>query len=315
MKRVLVISPSTDFSGVGINLKRAFDTVPNHWRARHVVGRPSPYGYPTDVLWPRRSHDANVVVGQLAAAADVLHIMDHPAILERLGHARQAIVVQHLGTRYREDPAGISNLCRDYGATEITDSFDLMVFPWVRWVPVAVDIAYLRAERERVYRPDPKVIRIAHAPTMRSTGSTDLVLATIERLRSEFAIEFDLIEHVSNAECIARKARADIYVDRIGIGFGVNAIEAWAMGIPVVSGMAPESAKDRAFAEFGHLPWLDVTEETLYEGIRSLIVDRDLWRLYHERGLAHAVRYHSFGAVVERTTEVYARAMSARVAA
>lgn len=310
MKNVLIISPTTDYAGVGIGLKRAFDSMSTSWRARHVRRQAGPYGYPADIEWVKGDRPVDRQVHELFATADVVHVMDYPPVLERFTIGRQALVVQHLGTRYRNDPAGISAICQQFGAVEITDSFDLMVFPYVRWVPVAVDTKGLFNERLRLYRPSAEVVRIAHAPTDRATSDTDLVLATVERLKGEFDIEFDLIDHVTNAECISRKARADIYVDRFGVGFGVNSIECWAMGIPVVSGMSDEAAKARAVAEFGRLPWLDATPGTLYQRLRRLVADINLRREYSRMGLDHAERYHSHRAVVEKTTRVYAEAMT-----
>lgn len=305
--KVLIISPTTDFAGVGINLKRALDAA--GWRARHVARKVSPYGYPMDIHWRGGDRELNRRIRELHDKADVVHVMDNPAILSRFTRRRQAVVVQHLGTRYREDSEGITALCRLYGATEITDSFDLMVYPHVRFVPVAVDTRALWATRRRVYQ-DSDVIRIAHAPTDRATSDTDVVIETVERLAREFPIELDLIEGVPNAECIERKARADIYIDRMGIGFGVNAIECWAMGIPVVSGFVDPSVTTRARAEFGYLPWLDATRETMYTAVRSLVTSAPLRHQYAQLGREHAERWHSPQAVVERVTAIYSDSMA-----
>lgn len=311
-RNVLIISPTTDYAGVGINLKRAFDQFAPAWHARHVVRRESPYGYPMDFYWPRRNRAITLEVREMFRKADVVHVMDQPSVLHhfhREPHHR--FVVQHLGTRYREDPDAVTAQSRLYGAVEITDSIDLLIKPHVRWVPVTVDVRGLYQDRLRLYHPLAEVTRIAHAPTDRATSSTDVVEVAIQRLEHDgFNIDFDLIEGVSNRECIERKAQADIYVDRIGVGFGVNAIEAWSMGIPVVSGFGDEKVTDRARREFGtDIPWVDATNETMYQQIRSLITDRAMWLDYSRRGLDHANRFHSPQRVVERTTEIYARAI------
>lgn len=314
--KVLIISPTTDYAGVGINLKLAFDQAGGRWQARHVVRKPSPYGYPMDFYWPRRDRSITQRVRELYREADLIHVMDQPSVLKHFHREHQRYVVQHLGTRYRENPEGVSAQCQLYDAIEITDSIDLLHDPKVRWVPVAVDTRALFRERLRMYQPNAEVVRIAHAPTDRSTSDTDVVLSTIDRLDQEFPVDFDLIEDVSNAECIERKARADIYIDRMGVGFGVNAIECWAMGIPVVSGFADDAITDRAKLEFGGtLPWLPATRQTMYEAVRSLIVDRSRWHQYRELGIAHADRFHSFRSVLAKTTAIYAEAMSAERAA
>jgi len=312
--KVLIISPTTDFAGVGINLKHAIDKYGGSWTARHVVRTPSPYGYPMDFYWPRHDRLITERVRRLYRDADVVHVMDKPNVLVHFHREGQRYVVQHLGTRYRENPEEVSARCALYGAIEITDSIDLLILPHVRFVPVTVDTEALLATRQRIYQPS-NAIRIAHAPTDRATSDTDVVLAAIERLKQEFPISFDLIENVSNTECIERKARADIYIDRMGIGFGVNAIECWAMGIPVVSGFANPAVSARAFREFGGaLPWLDATRETLYSAVRMAIIDPELRESLSQRALDHAQRWHSPQAVVEKMTAIYAEALQ-RVAA
>lgn len=310
--KVLIISPTTDFAGVGINLKHAFDSFGGSWEARHVVRTPSPYGYPMDFWWPRKNRAITEQVRAMFKVADVVHVMDKPNVLTHFHREHQRFVVQHLGTRYREAPEQMTAQSRMYDAIEITDSMDLLLYPHVRFVPVTVDTRGLFQDRLRLYKPNAELVRIAHAPTDRSTSDTDAVLSVIERLSQEFAIEFDLIEDVSNRECIERKAKADIYIDRMGIGFGVNAIECWSMGIPVVSGFAEPAITARARQEFGgYLPWLDATRETLYAAVRSLIVDRGKWAEYSRIGLDHAERWHSPRAVVEKVTAIYAEAFRA----
>jgi hypothetical protein len=307
---VLIISPTTDFAGVGINLKHAFDEFSPTWHARHVVRKASPYGYPMDFVWPRRDRAITEQVRVMFKQADIVHVMDKPNVLTHFHRANQRFVVQHLGTRYREAPEQMTAQSRMYDAIEITDSIDLLLFPHVRFVPVAVDTRALLETRLRVYQPS-DVIRIAHAPTDRSTSDTDVVLATIERLSREFPIEFDLIEDVSNKECIERKARADIYIDRMGIGFGVNAIECWAMGIPVVSGFSDPAFTERARLEFGDLPWVNATRDSMYDVVRMMVASRAKRTEYGWLGQEHADRWHSQEAVLAKVTAIYDEALQA----
>ena len=222
------------------------------------------------------------------------------------------IVVHHLGTNYRRNPRKVSRYCRRFGAVEVTDSLDLMVLGNLPWLPAPADI-----NRIAVYRaehPTSKRILIAHAPTNRAIKSTELIIETVGKLAEKYTIEFDLIERVSNDECLQRKAQADIFVDELTLGFGLNNIECWAMGIPVVSGLKDPKARDKALGMWGEFPWHDATEETLYRRIEELIVSPNLRREMANRGMAHVMRWHSEKAVVEQTLAVYERA-GMRVAA
>ncbi len=122
------------------------------------------------------------------------------------------VLVQHLGSSYLKDPQRVSTLCESYGAKQASGGFYLPTD--APWLPVAVMPDMPR-------RTNGGKVRIAHAPTSRSLKSTDVILEAIGRLN----VELDLIEGVTNRECMVRKARADILVDKLTYGYGVGAIE------------------------------------------------------------------------------------------
>ena len=80
-----------------------------------------------------------------------------------------------------------------------------------------------------------KTIQVAHAPTNRFYKGSDKIILVCEKLESEGLIKFDLIENLSHAAAIKRKARSDIFIDQIGDrggwGYGMNSVESLSMGI------------------------------------------------------------------------------------
>jgi hypothetical protein len=307
--KLVILNHGPDTAGVGFNLKQAFDRYAPDWTARSVSRGVTYLDYPLDILWwaGKRGLRMERTVTKLVAQADVLHVMDGWPILELfkdvLGH--QKIIVQHLGTYYRRDRLRAHRRCTAWGATQVTDSIDL-VSPFVQFLPTAIDTDALAALRQ----PNTSSrIRIAHAPTDRTTKSTEAIIEAVMQLGEKYPITFDLIEGVTNAECLQRKARADIFVDQTMLGWGVNNIECWSMGIPVVSGIEDHRAKKRAMRMFGgQLPWADATEATLHSVIEHLILNPDWRAALGERGRQHAQRWHSQEAVVEQTLKVYQRA-------
>lgn len=313
--KLVILNAGADTAGCGIALKRAFDNHATGWEARAISRHGTYLQYPSDIVWPKdptlqQTHE----VIELVRNADVVHVMDHQVIIRAFRNyiRGKVLVVHHLGTNFRRNPVVVSEQCRRVGATQVTDSLDLMLYPRVSWLPVTTDldgIAVLRL----AYRPTDR-IRIAHAPTNRIIKSTDLIVETIEALAKRYPIDFDLIERVSNRECLERKALADIFVDELTLGYGLNAIECWAMGIPVVSGLADPRARLKAGAMFGSFPWEDATADTLSAVIERLIVDQSYRREVGDRGRVHAYEWHSQAAVVEQTLALYERA-GLRVAA
>lgn len=76
-------------------------------------------------------------------------------------------------------------------------------------------------------------VKIGHAPTNRAAKGSERILAILEEIASEREIEVFLIENLPHDTAIQLKDRCDIFIDQIGaLGYGINALEALAMGIP-----------------------------------------------------------------------------------
>jgi glycosyltransferase involved in cell wall biosynthesis len=153
------------------------------------------------------------------------------------------------------------------------------------------------------------MVLIVHAPTNRSVKSTDLFLEAIERLQDEgLPVEVDIIEHRPWRECLERKAKADIYFDQIKLGYGCNALEVWAMGIPVVAG-ADDRTLDEMERRFGQLPFYHATEDTIYDALKELVESPELRERYGQIGQQYVRTHHDYPVVVEQLKGIYARAL------
>ena len=80
------------------------------------------------------------------------------------------------------------------------------------------------------------------------------------------------------------------------------------MGIPVISGIANSSSKDRMIARFGGLPFLEATEDSLETTLEMLITDPVLRSEWAERGRAHLQAVHHPQVVVSKAIELYTEA-------
>lgn len=299
--KVLFVASGNDTGGLTINMKRAFDRYGKGWTARAVRFSNNGFDWPADIEWPRQRWEARMAFDE----ADVIHVMERPGRLFRFGDVSgKVVVVQHLGTYYRNRPEEVSAACQRIGALEFASSHDLMLMPHLGWLPITTDMQYVRSFRKR--RTVHKRVRIAHAPTNREIKSTDLIVATIERLALHHPIDFDLIEGVPWAECLERKSRADLFVDELTLGFGSNALEAWLLGMPVVSGVQ-EPVRSRMLRDFP-LPFVEATPETLYDVLEKMITNPYLRWLEAKRGLEHVRQFHSPQQIVERSIDIYQRA-------
>lgn len=146
--------------------------------------------------------------------------------------------------------------------------------------------------REARSRP----VRIGHAPTNRAAKGSDVILAVLQQLQTERDIEIVLIEHLPYREAIARKDTCDIFIDQIGdLGYGINALEALALGIPTCTGLVP--AFKRAYPDH---PFVEVDRRNLKDALLALIDDAARRRRLAEQGRRWLERHHDSRAIVQR---------------
>jgi hypothetical protein len=304
--RILHLSLSADTGGQGNAIREAFATVRPDWRIDQMRRKPTWIGYPAQYDY------APGLARRLYRAADVVHLnqsLKGRTLFDPAG--RIPVVVHHHGTEYRRSQEAIDESCRDAGAVQVAATLDLIGSPGVEWLPSVVDLDRLAGIRAG-YRPGPTV-RIMHSPTNRAIKSTDVVIATVERLRAQgLPVRLVLVERKPWGECINIKATADIVVDQLELGYGLNAIEAWAMGVPVIAGTTNPTTRARMLETFGTLPFLEAAETNLGDAIEALVRDAQLRHVFGDTGRHHAERFHSPEAVVPRLEAVYHRAATSR---
>lgn len=292
MSRLLIVSPVSDVAGVGIGIKQAFDEVRGDWEARHVRGGPEWLDYPFDAEWDQ--------LEELWDWADAVLVMELPKHVWHL--PRKPTVVYHTGSRYRRDPKRRSLEAERIESMEVSGSLDLCRLRRTRWLPITTDVEGIRNTFPRIPHDGP--IRVAHAPTNRELKSTDLILEVLDTVPG---IEVDVIEGVPWAECLARKSRADIYIDELTLGYGMNALECWAMGIPVVSGIYDRAFRSDALRMWGEFPFVDATPDTLRTVVTGLVASPELRDEAATDGWRFVKNYHSRAAVVQRVTDLLTR--------
>lgn len=253
--------------------------------------------------------------------ADVIHLHGDLSYRRRVRGQEKPILMNHHGTQFRTRPEYHLEELRKTRAVAVASTVDLhAIAPTeVHWLPQAFDLEELQKYRDP--QPDDGVLRIAHAPTNRPIKSTTALVEAVLRLqRLGVRLELDIIEGVSNAECLRRKGKADVFVDQLILGYGNNAVEAWAMGLPVIAGVQPERAEpvirqripeetpSRMLELWGGFPFYSATEETLTTALLQMRnpAIREQWAA---TGKAHVERFHAASVVVERLSALYQEAI------
>ena len=289
--KVVQYLPYDDVGGVGFRTARALNRHRPDWDVKAYRGAPSYLQFPEHSRWhwPTIARDCY--------EADVVHSHDHRAkIVNRL-----ADVVTFHGTGFREGPA--ASLAHAGDARVLVSTLDLWLQApdEVEWMPQMDDLDALASH---VVPHGTDKVRVCHAPTNRALKSTHEFLAACERLQAQGApLDVVLIEGVSWAEAVKIKGTCDVVFDQTAYGYGGNAIEAWARGLPVICGAADATLEEYE-RRFGSLPFVVADPGSIENALELLLqpVERGYWG---QKGRMHAQRFHSQQAGVERLAGIY----------
>ncbi|HVM57789.1 MAG TPA: hypothetical protein VMT74_10010 [Gaiellaceae bacterium] len=175
----------------------------------------------------------------------------------------------------------------------------------IRWVPDAVVIPP-GIELSGI-EPSPPSDRerpvVLHAPSSRRRKGTEHVVAACERL----GVELEIVEGLDHREAFERYRNADIVVDQLNAGwYGVFAIEAMALGKPVVTFLHEEAVR-RTEEAFGvEVPIVGATSETLAGVLRPLVESPEERRRVGAASRAYVERVHDADEVAARLVDLYA---------
>lgn len=306
MNRLFLVSTGQDTGGFSWRIFEAFRRQLLDWEARSMAATRTYIAYPEDLPY-RRS-----LLLDLYAQADVIHLQNQTAGWELYDNgAGKPTILQHHGTIFREGHEFLSAQARRVGMVEIASTLDLTLLePDVEWVPVPYQRAEMEAIRERFYQPRDGVVRIAHAPTNRVIKGTDHFMRVVKRLQQRHRVELVLIEQRSWRQCLQMKAGADIFYDQLDLGYGCNAVEAWAMGIPVVAGVRDRQVRATMLSRWSRWPFAFAQPDTLEAVLEALITSENARQEAVARGNEHFDRWHDEAVVAPLLASIYSAAPS-----
>lgn len=291
-----------------------------------AVLAPGPFGYGFDIdlhagsdhpVWVRLARRARFL-RRAVREFDIFHfnfgltlltvrqlgtVRDELALLKRLG---KMVLVTYQGCDVRpkaacpcRKPACFAeDRYRQPAAQRALEHADRVFYlnPDLRqWLPGARFMPYASVDPrqvEPVGAPEGSELVVAHAPTDRDVKGTRHVVEAVDSLRGEgVALRLDLIEGVTRAEVLERLAAADLVVDQLLMGwYGAFAVEAMAIGRPVLAQIREEEPEDNPFG--GALPIVRTSATSLAEELRALATDRDRRRQLGQAGRRFVEEHH-----------------------
>lgn len=254
--------------------------------------------YPSDILAPSAEE-----LAKLWDWADVVHIRDGLPALARELPDKPTVITYH-GNFYRRNYSIYHKRCAAKGRVVTVSTIDLTTYhdEAPEWLPQP------REDLSKLWDPHPHKFIVVHAPTNPATKSTTEITEAIKGLRG---VNLELIQQATYAECMERKAKGHVLIDQFRYGYGNNAVEAWALGIPTVGGFWGKLWHRALLRYCDELPF--ALAKGTVEGIRETIVrlqdDPAFYAETQERGRAFFFRYHHAPVVARRAVELYEQAL------
>jgi glycosyltransferase involved in cell wall biosynthesis len=267
-----------------------------HPEADVSLDRPAGFWGRQAVQWP--------AFLRLLPRTDVFHFYFGWTLVPRkltwplLKATRRRSVLHFLGSDIRGKAPGELRYARGADA-RIVGSYDAL-----RWVPDAhvvppgLDLGdYAPAPLEDRKRPV-----VLHAPSDRRRKGTEHVIAACEGLD----VELDLVEGLRHDDARRRYEQADIVVDQLNAGwYGILALEAMALGKPVLSYLRPEAVQETERRLGVQVPIVPVTRDTLRDRIAELAGSPERRRQVGAASRAYVAQNHDADTGADRLLEIY----------
>jgi glycosyltransferase involved in cell wall biosynthesis len=182
---------------------------------------------------------------------------------------------------------------------QIVGSFDALRWvPEAHMIPPGLDLT--------PFTPVPPTDRerplVVHAPSDRKKKGTQYVIDACAQL----PVDLDIVEGLPHEQARERYKRADIVVDQMNAGWhGVFALEAMALGKPVVAYLKPDVVERSATGYGVRIPIVPATAETLVADLRPLVERPALRRELGAAGRAYVEQVHDIDRIADRFIDLY----------
>lgn len=138
---------------------------------------------------------------------------------------------------------------------------------------------------------------------------TDVMLAALERLQADFPdeVEYVTAENVPFDEYVQLLCSSDVLLDQLySYTPAMNALQAMAQGLVVVTGGEPENYEILGETELRPIINVLPSEESVYEQLRALVLRRDEIPLLSQQSRAYIMKHHEYLNVAQQYLDFWA---------
>ncbi len=210
--------------------------------------------------------------------------------IKKLVSAGKKVLCLYLGSDMRR--RGVIPFINKISMLNLTVEFDhLDLHPDINHIHFPVDLSKFQPVTLR----EKKSVVIGHAPSNRAAKGTNLILSVLNELKKRFSLEVKLIENLSHKDALMEKRKCDIFIDQVSeLGYGVNALEAISMGIPVCT-----SLPDGFNSKYPGHPYIEINKEIINESLAGVIRDFGLRKDIGKKSRLWAEKQHSHLKIAE----------------
>lgn len=268
--------------------------VPGRWLKAHraagldtrmVVELPHPYVYGTPAKIQRWSTlvDGPTHIADDLDWADAIMVYDHPVYLEAALATGKPVLWRALGQSAREFASRLRDMLQEQQVVRATVGLPDLA--------LSLDLPLVGAPYPLLQPADPTALVVCHAPSDRKAKGTAVVVDAVAGTPATL----DLVEREANYVVMKHKRRSAIVVDSFSdFGYGVNAIEAMALGLPAVAYARPD-VRDY-WRRLGSPVCLVDGPDDLRRMLTRLCEDDDLRARLGEKGRRWVETFHSAAA-------------------
>lgn len=228
------------------------------------------------------------------------------------------VVMEYLGTDvdlwlglngldWRGRPINRVNLVKKVYKQSIQTNKQLVCAPYYKQfvdnsivLPLALDL-----NEYKLYPINKKdELTIMHCPSSRTAKKTDYLEAALERLRQEgYKFQYNCVTNVSHKQLKEEYIKADIVVDQLNFWYGTVAVEAMALGRPVVAGYYPHIC--HLDSRYENLPIINADIFNIYNVMKDILDGKYNLEDIGIRSRNFVMKTHDLQAVIHQLVDVY----------
>jgi glycosyltransferase involved in cell wall biosynthesis len=147
--------------------------------------------------------------------------------------------------------------------------------------------------------------KILHSPTSRDIKGTKYVIEACNILKKRgYPVELILSENATHNKMKELHSEADIFIDQLLVGwYGAAAVEAMALGKPVICYLRESDIQDLPFRE--SIPILNATPLTLVDVLETLLDHPGTMEMLSKRSRNYAETIHDPLIIARRLQKIY----------